>query len=152
MTSWSKTSAPTSTISGRAATSRGGRTHRRAQQCIRWNLFQLLQAAGRADYAGVPAKGLTGQTYDGHYFWDLEMYILPFLIYTAPRLARNLLRFRYSILDKARARARELNQKGALFAWRTLSGVLFAMVGPGLQIGHTEGWRIGDALYPKSGS
>ena len=100
----------------------GGRTHPRAQQCIRWNLFQLLQAAGRADYAGVPAKGLTGQTYDGHYFWDMEMYILPFLIYTAPRLARNLLRFRYSILDKARDRARELNQKGALFAWRTING------------------------------
>jgi alpha,alpha-trehalose phosphorylase len=100
----------------------GGRTHPRAQQSIRWNLFQLLQAAGRADYAGVPAKGLTGQTYDGHYFWDMEMYILPFLIYTAPRLARNLLRFRYSILDKARARARELNQKGALFAWRTING------------------------------
>jgi alpha,alpha-trehalose phosphorylase len=100
----------------------GGRTHPRAQQCIRWNLFQLLQAAGRADYAGVPAKGLTGQTYDGHYFWDMEMYILPFLIYTAPRLARNLLLFRYSILDKARARARDLNQKGALFAWRTING------------------------------
>ncbi len=100
----------------------GGRAHPRAQQSLRWNLFQLLQAAGRADYAGVPAKGLTGQTYDGHYFWDMEMYILPFLIYTAPRLARNLLRFRYSILDKALARARELNQKGALFAWRTING------------------------------
>jgi alpha,alpha-trehalose phosphorylase len=100
----------------------GGRTHPRAQQCIRWNLFQLLQAAGRADYAGVPAKGLTGQTYDGHYFWDMDMYMLPFFIYTAPRLARNLLRFRYSILDKARARAREVNQKGALFPWRTING------------------------------
>jgi alpha,alpha-trehalose phosphorylase len=100
----------------------GGRTHPRAQQSIRWNLFQLLQAAGRADYAGVPAKGLTSQTYDGHYFWDMEMYMLPFFIYTAPRLARNLLRFRYSILDAARTRARELNQKGALFAWRTING------------------------------
>ena len=100
----------------------GGRTHRRAQQCIRWNLFQLLQAVGRADYAGVPAKGLTSQTYDGHFFWDMDMYMLPFLIYTAPRLAANLLRFRYSILDKARARAREVNQKGALFPWRTING------------------------------
>jgi alpha,alpha-trehalose phosphorylase len=100
----------------------GGGAHARAQQCLRWNLFQLLQAAGRADYAGVPAKGLTSQTYDGHYFWDMEMYTLPFFIYTAPRLAENLLRFRYSILDRARARARELNQKGALFAWRTING------------------------------
>jgi alpha,alpha-trehalose phosphorylase len=100
----------------------GGRTHPRAQQCLRWNLFQLLQAAGRADYAGVPAKGLTSQTYDGHYFWDMEIYVLPFFIYTAPRLAANLLRFRYSILDQARARARKVNQKGALFAWRTING------------------------------
>ncbi|MGE3806284.1 MAG: glycoside hydrolase family 65 protein, partial [Gemmataceae bacterium] len=100
----------------------GGRTHRRAQQCIRWNLFQLLQASARADFAGIPAKGLTSQTYDGHYFWDMEMYVVPFLIYTSPRLARNVLRFRHSLLDKARARARELNQKGALFAWRTING------------------------------
>jgi alpha,alpha-trehalose phosphorylase len=100
----------------------GGRTHPRAQQCLRWNLFQLLQAAGRADYAGVPAKGLTSQTYDGHYFWDMEMYTLPFFIYTAPRLAENLLRFRYTLLDQARARAREVNQNGALFAWRTING------------------------------
>jgi alpha,alpha-trehalose phosphorylase len=96
--------------------------HPRAQQCLRWNLFQLLQASGRADETGIPAKGLTSQTYDGHYFWDMEMYVLPFLIYTAPRLARNVLGYRYSILDKARERARAVSQKGALFAWRTISG------------------------------
>ena len=60
--------------------------HPRLQQCLRWNLFQLIQASGRADDAGIPAKGLTGQTYDGHYFWDMEMYVLPFLIYTSPKL------------------------------------------------------------------
>jgi alpha,alpha-trehalose phosphorylase len=96
--------------------------HPRMQQCIRWNLFQLLQATARADDVGIPAKGLTGQAYEGHYFWDMEMYVLPFLIYTAPRLARNVLKFRYGLLDKARERARELNQKGALFPWRTISG------------------------------
>ncbi len=96
--------------------------HPRLQQCLRWNLFQLIQASGRADYSGIPAKGLTSQTYDGHYFWDMEMYILPFLIYTAPHLARNLLRYRYGILDKARERARAVSQKGALFPWRTING------------------------------
>jgi alpha,alpha-trehalose phosphorylase len=96
--------------------------HPRLQQCVRWNLFQLLQASGRADHAGIPAKGLTSQTYDGHYFWDMEVYILPFLIYTAPRLARNVLRYRYSILDRARERARAVSQKGALFPWRTING------------------------------
>ena len=96
--------------------------HQRWQQCLRWNLFQLLQASGRADNTGIPAKGLTSQTYDGHYFWDMEMYVLPFLIYTSPRLARNVLQYRYSILDKARERARAVSQKGALFAWRTING------------------------------
>ena len=94
----------------------------RLQQCLRWNLFQLLQATGRVENAGVPAKGLTGQAYEGHYFWDMEVYVMPFLIYTAPRTARNLLIFRHGMLDQARQRARELNQKGALFPWRTISG------------------------------
>ncbi len=92
------------------------------QQAIRWNLFQILQASGRAEGAGIPAKGLTGHGYEGHYFWDTEIYVLPFLIYTAPRVARNLILFRHSMLDKARQRAREVNQKGALFPWRTING------------------------------
>lgn len=92
------------------------------QQAMRWNLFQILQASGRAEGTGVPAKGLTGQTYEGHYFWDTEIYLMPFLIYTAPNIARNLLRFRYSMLNQARARAEELNLRGALFPWRTING------------------------------
>ena len=96
--------------------------HPRLQQTLRWNLFQLLQATGRVENAGVPAKGLTGQAYEGHYFWDMEIYVMPFLIYTAPHVARNLLKFRHGMLDKARERARELNQRGALFPWRTISG------------------------------
>jgi alpha,alpha-trehalose phosphorylase len=94
----------------------------RAQQYIRFNLFHILQASGRAEGGGIGARGLTGQTYEGHYFWDAEIYVLPFLIYTAPRIARNLLWFRYTQLDKARARAREVNNKGALFPWRTITG------------------------------
>jgi alpha,alpha-trehalose phosphorylase len=96
--------------------------HPRAQQFLRFNLFHLFQAAARAEGAGIPAKGLTGQAYEGHYFWDSEVYVMPFLVYTAPRLARNMLKYRYSILDKARQRAREVNQKGALFPWRTING------------------------------
>jgi alpha,alpha-trehalose phosphorylase len=96
--------------------------HPKGQQLIRWNLFQIIQAAGRAEGGGIPAKGLTGLGYEGHYFWDAEIYILPFLIYTAPRIAKNLLKFRHSMLDKARKRAREVNQKGALFPWRTING------------------------------
>lgn len=92
------------------------------QQAIRFNLFHILQASARADEEGVPAKGLTGQSYDGHYFWDTEIYLLPFLIYTSPRIARNLLIFRYKMLPQARARAKELDQRGAMFPWRTING------------------------------
>jgi alpha,alpha-trehalose phosphorylase len=92
------------------------------QQAIRFNLFHILQASARAEGTGVPAKGLTGQAYEGHYFWDAEIYLLPFLIYTSPRIARNLLAFRYKMLPQARARAKELGHRGAMFPWRTISG------------------------------
>lgn len=92
------------------------------QQAIRFNLFHILQASARAEGTGVPAKGLTGQAYEGHYFWDTEIYLLPFLIYTSPRIAKNLLTFRYNMLPQARARARELGHRGAMFPWRTING------------------------------
>src|SRR5215469_15712684 len=92
------------------------------QQAIRFNLFHMLQASARAEDAGVPAKGLTGQAYEGHYFWDTEIYLLPFLTYTSPRIARNLLTFRYKMLPQARERARQLGHRGAMFPWRTISG------------------------------
>jgi alpha,alpha-trehalose phosphorylase len=92
------------------------------QQALRFNLFQIFQATVRLEGAGLPAKGLTGMGYEGHYFWDTEVYVLPFLIYTAPRIARNLLKFRHGMLGKARQRAAEVNQRGALFPWRTING------------------------------
>jgi len=92
------------------------------QQAVRWNLFQLIQAAARAEGSGIAAKGVTGSGYDGHYFWDTEIYVLPFLTYTSPGFARNALRFRYTMLDAARRRAADLNQRGALFPWRTING------------------------------
>lgn len=94
----------------------------RLQQAVRWNLFQLAQATWRAEGSGIPAKGLTGQAYEGHYFWDSEIYVVPFLAYTQPRIARNLLRFRHSMLDRARHRARVVSEAGALFPWRTING------------------------------
>jgi alpha,alpha-trehalose phosphorylase len=104
---------------------RRDRTNRSAveiQQAIRFNLFHILQASARAEDFGVPAKGLTGQAYEGHYFWDSEIYLMPFLTYTSPLIAKNLLTFRYKMLDQARARARHLGHRGAMFPWRTISG------------------------------
>ena len=92
------------------------------QQAVRFNLFTLAQASGRADGHGVAAKGVTGSGYEGHYFWDSEVYVAPFLTYTRPALARNLMHFRSRMLPAARERARELSQRGALFPWRTING------------------------------
>ncbi len=92
------------------------------QQGLRYNLYSLFQSAGRDGRTSIAAKGLTGEGYEGHYFWDAEIYVLPFFTYTHPGIAHALLRYRCSILDKARARAAEMSQKGALFPWRTIGG------------------------------
>lgn len=92
------------------------------QQAVRWNLFQLAQATSQAGVAGIPAKGVTGSGYEGHYFWDQEIYILPYLTYTAPHAARQVLQFRHGMLPAAAARAAELNVDGVLFPWRTING------------------------------
>ena len=93
-----------------------------AQQAMRWNLFQLAQATARTHEQGVGAKGVTGAGYEGHYFWDTEIYIVPFLAYTNPEAARSLLRFRWHMLPMARRRAKEMSQRGALYPWRTING------------------------------
>lgn len=92
------------------------------QKGIRFNLFHLNQGAGRDGKTNFAAKGLTGEGYEGHYFWDTEMYLLPFFIYTNPEVAKQLLSYRGNILPQAHARAKELGQSGALFAWRTIDG------------------------------
>ena len=96
--------------------------HDDLQQATRWCLFQIAQASARADGAGVSAKGVSGSGYGGHYFWDTEVYVLPFLTYTSPQFARNALRCRVHMLPAARRRAGQLNEGGALFPWRTING------------------------------
>ena len=96
--------------------------HDDLQQATHWCLLQLAQAAARADGQGVPAKGVSGSGYSGHYFWDTEIYVLPFLTYTTPLWARNALRMRTLMLPAARKRAFQLNEAGALFPWRTING------------------------------
>jgi alpha,alpha-trehalose phosphorylase len=92
------------------------------QQAMRFSLYQLLQASACSEGFGIPSKGLTGQGYEGHYFWDTEIYVMPFLVYTAPNLARSLLHHRYAMLEQARERAQQVGLNGALFPWRTING------------------------------
>ena len=93
-----------------------------AQQALHFSLFTIMQASLRSEGHGVPAKGLTGTGYEGHYFWDTEAYVLPFLIHTSPDVARSLLMHRVRMLPDARRRAREVGCSGALFPWRTING------------------------------
>jgi alpha,alpha-trehalose phosphorylase len=92
------------------------------QQAVRFALFHTLQAGARAETRAIPAKGLTGSGYDGHAFWDTEMFVLPVLSYTAPHAVADALRWRHSTLDLARERAKQLGLEGAAFPWRTIRG------------------------------
>ncbi len=92
------------------------------QQGVRFNAYHLLQSTGRDGETSIGAKGVTGEYYEGHYFWDTEVYIVPFFLYSRPEIVRNLLLYRYNKLDQARMRARVLRNKGALYPWRTING------------------------------
>jgi alpha,alpha-trehalose phosphorylase len=92
------------------------------QQAVRFGLFHILQAAARAEYRPIAAKGLTGSGYDGHTFWDTETYVLPVLMYTQPSAAADALRWRHLVLDVAKQHAADLGLAGSAFPWRTIRG------------------------------
>ncbi|HLI90283.1 MAG TPA: glycoside hydrolase family 65 protein [Ktedonobacteraceae bacterium] len=92
------------------------------QQAVRFALFHVLQAGARNERRPIAAKGLTGPGYDGHTFWDTEIYVLPVLTLTQPQAAADALRWRYSIMDMAKDRAAQLGFRGAAFPWRTIAG------------------------------
>ncbi len=89
---------------------------------IRFGMFHALQAGARTEGIAIPAKGLTGTGYDGHAFWDTEMFVLPFLNSAYPTASREVLRWRHTTLDVARQRAQELGLTGAALPWRTIDG------------------------------
>ncbi|HEU4750000.1 MAG TPA: glycoside hydrolase family 65 protein, partial [Acidimicrobiia bacterium] len=92
------------------------------QQAVNWITFQLHQATALVDGSGVPAKGLTGQAYEGHVFWDMDVFTLPFVAHTDPPTSARLIKYRHAMLATARQRAGQLNLAGALFPWRTING------------------------------
>lgn len=91
-----------------------------AQLAMRFSLFQLQIAAPQHnERVSIGAKTLSGYAYAGHVFWDNEIFVLPFFIHTQPRLARNLLMYRYHTLAGARRKAAEDGFRGAQFAWES---------------------------------
>lgn len=90
---------------------------------VAFNMYELLQSSAKDAYASIAAKGMSGEGYEGHYFWDTETFIMPFFTLTNPDLSKMLLRYRYKTLDKAKTNAVLLgHRKGALFPWRTITG------------------------------
>ena len=97
--------------------------HERTLAALRLNLFHILQTVSphTAELdTGVPARGLTGENYHGHVFWD-ELFLLPVLNLRWPELTRGLLLYRYRRLAEARRHAHALGLRGAVFPWRSAS-------------------------------
>lgn len=94
-----------------------------SQQGIRYCIFQLEQAYhGYASDNNIGAKGLTGEAYSGHAFWDSETYCLPYYLFTNKEASKNLLMFRYNTLKEAKERAKDLDCEGACFPVATRNG------------------------------
>lgn len=91
-----------------------------AQQALRFAIHHLLACANPADpRVSIGARALSGEDYRGHVFWDTEIYLLPFYSYVWPEAARALLLYRHRTLDGARAKARAMGWRGALYAWES---------------------------------
>jgi len=91
-----------------------------ATRAVRFNIYHLLIAANGTDpRVNIGANSLSGERYRGHTFWDTEVFMLPFFIYTQPETARALLLYRYHTLDGARRNARDGGFRGARYAWES---------------------------------
>ena len=97
-----------------------------AQQAIRFNIFQLNQTyTGEDERLNIGPKGFTGEKYGGSTYWDTEAFVLPFYLSTAsPKVARNLLIYRYKHLEKAIENAKKLGftRGAALYPMVTMNG------------------------------
>ncbi|MDD4081527.1 MAG: glycosyl hydrolase family 65 protein, partial [Eubacteriales bacterium] len=91
---------------------------------LAFSIYSLLMSAGRDGVGNIASKGLSGEGYEGHYFWDTEIYMFPFFLLTNPGIAKAVLTSRARMLPGAKAHAREMGHPhGALYAWRTITGI-----------------------------
>jgi kojibiose phosphorylase len=92
-------------------------------KALRLNIYHLIIAGFKGNFPmSIGARALTGQGYRGHVFWDSDIFMLPFYIYTDPVVAKNMLLYRYYRLNAARKNARERGYNGVLFPWESASG------------------------------
>jgi len=95
------------------------RGHYAVEQALRFASYHLRLPAGNDERVSIGARTLSGRAYEGHVFWDAEIFMLPFHLHTEPAHARNLLMYRFHTLDGARRRAVELGWRGACYAWES---------------------------------
>lgn len=89
------------------------------QKAIRFNIYHLLIAGNADDRVSIGARTLSGEGYRGHIFWDAETFVLPFFVYTFPKIAKSMLMYRWQRLEPARKIAAAKRFKGALFPWES---------------------------------
>ncbi|MBU1020682.1 MAG: family 65 glycosyl hydrolase, partial [Firmicutes bacterium] len=93
------------------------------ESLLNYNIFQLNSSGGENFIHNISAKGLSGEGYEGHYFWDTEIYMIPFFTLTNQEKAKNLLMYRYHTMKQAKCEAINLGySKGVKFPWRTING------------------------------
>lgn len=86
---------------------------------LRFSIYHLLRSGNIGNKVAIDAKGYAGEAYFGHYFWDTEMYLLPFYIYTQPEQAKRLVQYRYNTLQGAKQNAARYGYKGARYPWES---------------------------------
>ena len=89
-------------------------------KAIRFNIFHLMSTGSSTNNSiNIGAKLLTGEEYGGHAFWDTELFMLPFFSYVFPDIAKNLVSYRYNLLDAAKENAFKNGYKGAQYPWES---------------------------------
>ena len=91
------------------------------QRNVRFSLFQLMGAVATRGEAALGARGLSGDGYNGHVFWDSDVFVVPFLAATCPSAAKAMLEYRVRRIGAAVEQARELGRAGAKFPWESAS-------------------------------
>ena len=94
-----------------------------AMEAINYSLYHLHCIAPRhAESMSIAARGLSGQTYKGAVFWDTEMFMLDFFLFTEPKVAKTLMRYRIDTLQGAKDKAKGYGYDGAFYAWESQEG------------------------------
>jgi len=115
------------------------------EESVNFGTYSLLSSLGTSGNNSIAAKGLSGSGYEGHYFWDTEIYIYPTFLHFAPDLAKQMLKFRINTIEKARENREMVGyKKGILYPWRTISGI---ETSPFFEAGFAQHHINGDIAY-----